>query len=73
MCPTCSVDAGHSVGCEDEVRVTVADDALGAFVAFAALTVAAVLDWTYDHLSIPLHNCEGKGQRFLFRGFAVAS
>lgn len=52
---TCDIDAGNSVWCQDEVFFAVADDAVLDIVAFTALTVAAVLHRTYDHLAVPLH------------------
>lgn len=52
---TCGVDAGDSVRRQDQVFVTVADDAVLDIVAFTTLTVAAVLHRSYDHLTIPLH------------------
>lgn len=55
ICQTCSVDAGHPVWSQDEVILTVADTALD-LKAFAALTMAAVLHRTDDHLTIPLHS-----------------
>ena len=54
---TCDIDAGNAVWCQNEVFITVADDALLDIVAVAALTVAAVPHRTYDHLAIPLHGC----------------
>lgn len=56
MCEeTCDIDAGNSVWCQDEVFFTEADDAVLGIVAFTALTVAAVLHRTYDHLAIPVN------------------
>lgn len=54
---TCDVDAGNSVWRQDQVFVTVADDAVLDIIAFPTLTVAAVLHRTYDNLAIPLHAC----------------
>lgn len=54
---TCGVDAGDSVRRQDQVFVTVADDAVLDIIAFPTLTVAAVLHRPYDHLAIPLHAC----------------
>lgn len=52
---TCDIDAGNSVWCQDKVFLTVADNAVLDIIAFTALTVAAVLHRTYDHLAVPLH------------------
>lgn len=54
---TCGVDAGDPVRLQDQVFVTVADDAVLDIIAFTTLTVATVLHRTYDHLAIPLHAC----------------
>lgn len=54
---TCTVDAGHSVLCQNEVIFTVAHNAVLSLVAFTALTVAAVQHWTDDHFTIALHCC----------------
>lgn len=54
---TRGVDTGHAVCGQDQVLVAVTDDAVLALVAFAAFTVAAVLNGADDHLSVSLYDC----------------